>query len=206
MFPLPSAQKRILLDVARHSLIQAVHKRDTAEIVFSPELNALCSPGAFVTLHRRTRLRGCIGQIGAPQPIVPVLAHCARAAALEDPRFRPVEPHEVPEIEIELSILSALEAITIEQIEIGKHGLIVTSGARRGVLLPQVATQYRWNAARFLDETCLKAGLHHDAWREAGTRVEAFTAEVFSEADQLAGVPAAVPPYFFSGSDYSSST
>jgi AmmeMemoRadiSam system protein A len=204
MCPLPSGDRQLLLEVARRSLIQAVQNL-TVEGTCSRELNSFLSPGAFVTLHRRGRLRGCIGQIGAPQPIFPLIAYCARAAALEDPRFRPVEPHEIPEIEIELSILSALEAIAPERIEIGRHGLIVTSRGRRGLLLPQVATQYRWAVARFLEETCLKAGLDRDAWRFEETRIEAFTAEVFSESELCSRTSATreLPP---EGSNYSSST
>lgn len=205
MCPLPSAQKQLLLEIARRSLIEAAHKR-TPEDVLSSELSSMFSAGVFVTLRRRGRLRGCIGQIAAPQPIVPLVAYCARAAALDDPRFRPVEPHEIPEIEIELSILSTLEAIAPERIEIGRHGLMVTCGARRGVLLPQVAAQFGWDAGRFLQETCLKAGLHHHAWRDADARVEAFTAEIFSESELIS---LSVPPgesLLPGNSDYSSST
>lgn len=204
MYPLPNQQKQLLLEIARRSMTDAVHQRTFADVL-SPDLESFLSPGAFVTLHRRRRLRGCIGQIAFPQPIAPLIAYCARAAALEDPRFQPVEPHEIPEIEIELSILSALEPITLERIEIGRHGLMVTRGARRAVLLPQVAPQYRWDAARFLGETCLKAGLDHAAWRDADTRIEAFTAEVFSENEALSPVaPAAGRPE--TGPGYSSST
>ncbi len=204
MCPLPSAEKQLFLEVARRSLIQAVQDRD-ANHAYSQELSSFLSSGAFVTLHRRGRLRGCIGQIGLPQPVLPLIAYCARAAALEDPRFRPVEPHEIQEIEIELSILSALEAIVPEQIEIGKHGLMITSGAQRGVLLPQVATQYRWNARRFLEETCLKAGLDRDAWSVKETRIEVFTAEVFSESELCSGT-SATRESPSGGSNYSSST
>ncbi len=205
MCPLPSAHKQLLIDVARRSLLQAVTNRASEE-VFSESSISIVSHGAFVTLHRRGRLRGCIGQIGAPRPLIPLIAYCARAAALEDPRFRPVEPHELPEIEIELSILSALEAIAPERIEIGKHGLMVTCGARRGLLLPQVASQYGWNVVRFLDETCLKAGLRPGAWRDAGARIEAFTAEVFSESELLASSAPPAGPSARGASDYSSST
>ena len=92
-------------------------------------------------------------------PLIEVVAHCAKAAALEDPRFKPVRAEEVAEIEIELSILSPLQDTTLEKIEAGKHGLVVSRGWQRGVLLPQVATEFKWQAARFLEETCVKAGL-----------------------------------------------
>jgi AmmeMemoRadiSam system protein A len=203
MCPLLSSQKQLLLEIARRSLVEAVHKRTSMDI-FSLGGDGLVCTGAFVSLHLKRRLRGCIGQIGAPQPIVPVVAYCARAAALEDPRFRPVEPGELADIDIELSVLSALQAIAMEQIEIGKHGLMVTNGALRGVLLPQVPVQYGWSAARFLEETCVKAGLDRTAWRGGDTRVEAFTAEVFSESQLCAGAPSAAGPRAESG--YSSST
>jgi AmmeMemoRadiSam system protein A len=189
MCPLPNAERKLLLEIARRSLIHAVENPNSGQIP-SAGANPVLSAGAFVTLHRRGRLRGCIGQIGAPQPVIPLVAYCARAAALEDPRFRPVEAHEIPEIELELSILSALETIAPDLIEIGRHGLMVTSGAARGVLLPQVAVQYRWDAVRFLEETCVKAGLNRSAWRDKNTRIEAFTAEIFSEVEVVASVPA----------------
>jgi uncharacterized protein len=181
MCPLLSSQKQRLLQVARRSVTEAVQRRAAVDI-FSLSEDGMVSSGAFVTLHRLGRLRGCIGQIGKPQPTVPLVAYCARAAALEDPRFRSVEAQELAEIEIELSILSALETISPERIEIGKHGLMVTSGALRGVLLPQVAREHGWSAARFLEETCVKAGLDRAAWRGGAARIEAFTAEIFSES------------------------
>jgi AmmeMemoRadiSam system protein A len=111
-----------------------------------------------------------------------VVAHCAKAAALEDSRFKPVRAEEVAEIEIELSILSPLQDTTLEKIEAGKHGLVVSRGWQRGVLLPQVATEFKWQAARFLEETCVKAGLEREAWQDPHTRIQAFTAEVFNDS------------------------
>jgi len=185
MSPLPSSERRLLLDVARNALRAAVDASFAfRDLPSAPNLPL--SAGAFVTLHRTGRLRGCIGQIGAPQPTIPVVAYCTRAAALDDPRFRPVQIDELPEIKIELSILSALEEIALERIEIGKHGLVVTRGGSRGVLLPQVAAQHRLDALRFLEETCAKAGLDRGAWNKPGTRIEAFTAEVFCEPELCA--------------------
>ncbi|HVB88041.1 MAG TPA: AmmeMemoRadiSam system protein A [Candidatus Dormibacteraeota bacterium] len=186
MPPLLSSDKQFVLQVSREALLAAVEARFALDD-FPPSTNLPLAAGAFATLHRRGRLRGCIGQIGAPQPIVPLVAYCARAAALEDPRYGPVQIHEVPEIEIELSILSALEEISLDRIEIGKHGLMVTRGANRGVLLPQVATQHHLDALSFLEEVCAKAGLDRSAWRKAGTRLQAFTAEVFAESELYAG-------------------
>lgn len=203
MYPLLSSQKQLLLEIARRSMIEAVYKRPSADI-FSLGGDGLACSGAFVSLHRKRRLRGCIGQIGVPQLTAPLVAYCARAAALHDPRFRPVGSRELAEIEVELSILSALEAIAPEDIEIGKHGLMITSEAGRGVLLPQVAVQCGWSTARFLEETCIKAGLDRAAWRDHAVRIDGFTAEVFSESQLLTGEVAALPPR--GGSDYSSST
>ncbi len=182
MSSLAESEKQSLLQVARTALTAAVEGSRVTE--FLPEDGALGRPGgAFVTLFRAGRLRGCIGQLPAQAKLVGVVAHCARAVATEDPRFAPVEAAELPDITIELSVLSSLADIRPEQIEVGKHGLLVSKGLRRGVLLPQVATQFRWNGMRFLEATCEKAGLKPDAWKTAETRVEAFTAEVFSEAD-----------------------
>ena len=139
--------------------------------------------GAFVTLHRRGRLRGCVGQVLSCESLVSTVAHCAKAAALEDPRFDPVRPDEIGEIEIELSVLSPLERIAPEEIQAGRHGLMVSRGCQRGVLLPQVATQFRWSGQRLLEETCVKAGFERDAWKNPEIQVQAFTAEIFSESE-----------------------
>ncbi len=182
MSSLGSRGKQLLLELARRALDVAAERRDFLETLpQDPELGE--SIGAFVTLRKRGRLRGCIGQIGSGGSLIEVVAHCARSAALEDPRFEPVRAEEVREIEIELSVLSPLEEIAPERIEVGKHGLIVSLGPRRGVLLPQVATECRWDAGRFLEETCLKAGLERQAWRLPETRIHGFTADVFAESD-----------------------
>jgi AmmeMemoRadiSam system protein A len=142
---------------------------------------------------------GCIGQFAREQPVVEVVSYCARAAALEDPRFEPVRPDELAELELEISVLSSPREITFEEIEIGKHGLIVARGWQRGVLLPQVAAEYGWSRERFLEETCVKAGLDRNAWKEPPTRVEAFTAEVFRESEFAAELSAPKsPPYSIS--------
>ena len=151
-------------------------------------------------------MRGCIGQLPSNHPLIEVVAHCAKAAALEDPRFRPLSPQELDEIEIEISVLSPLEPIALHQIEPGKHGVVVTRGAHRGVLLPQVAAEYQWTAERFLEETCEKAGLERDAWKDAETCIEAFTAEVFSESDLRSEAPSDPEPQGRAKPRYSSST
>ena len=181
MSPLADREKQLLLEIARRALTAGVERRES--IPDFPDDEVLRQPGgAFVTLHRRGRLRGCVGQLPSKDPLIEVVVHCAKAAALEDPRFKPVRAEEVAEIEIELSILSPLQDTTLEKIEAGKHGLVVSRGWQRGVLLPQVATEFKWQAARFLEETCVKAGLEREAWQDPHTRIQAFTAEVFSES------------------------
>jgi uncharacterized protein len=181
MSSLAEREKQLLLQIARSALTLGVadkpppHDFPNEEFLHQPS-------GAFVTLHRRNRLRGCVGQLPGRDSLAAVVAHCARAAALDDSRFDPVTSAELTEIDIEVSVLSALQDVTLEAIEPGKHGLIVSRGMQRGVLLPQVATQFHWQPQRFLEETCVKAGLQRDAWKDPTTRVQAFTAEVFSEA------------------------
>ena len=175
-------EKKLLLEVARSAMSAAVEGREFAEEF--PELpHSRNLGGAFVTLHRRGRLRGCVGQVASSESLVSTVAHCAKAAALEDPRFDPVRPDEISEIAIELSVLSPLERIAPEQIQAGIHGLMVSRGSQRGVLLPQVATQFRWSGRRLLEETCVKAGFERDAWKNPEIQVQAFTAEIFNESD-----------------------
>lgn len=179
---LGSREQRTLLEVARLAVTSAVERRQSLEVLPSGE--ALDRPAAaFVTLRRGDRLRGCIGQLAATDPLVRVVADCAKAAALEDPRFEAVCREELLKLQIEISVLSALKEISPENVEVGKHGLLVSRGWLRGVLLPQVAVEFRWARERFLEETCAKAGLDRNAWRDPETRILAFTAEVFSESD-----------------------
>ena len=181
MSSLGNREKQLLLELARRALILAVERRESLDS-FPQDPESGKSFGAFVTLRKRGRLRGCIGQIGSDGSLMDVVAHCAKAAALEDPRFEPIRVEELREIEIELSVLSPLEEIAPDRIEVGRHGLMVSVGPRRGVLLPQVAIECHWAAGRFLEETCAKAGLERDAWREPETKIHGFTAEVFGES------------------------
>ena len=170
------------IELARRAVTAAAERREFLDAL-PEEPNLGQSGGAFVTLRHRGRLRGCIGQVTSTESLVQMVTYSAQAAGLEDPRFPPVRPDELAELEIELSVLSLLQETAPEQIEAGKHGLIVSRGTQRGVLLPQVATQFRWTAERFLAETCVKAGFDRDAWKDPGTRIYAFTAEVFSESE-----------------------
>jgi AmmeMemoRadiSam system protein A len=181
MFSLDNRQKLSLLSVARRAMRAAVLREPEPTSADAPTMPE-CS-GAFVTLRRRGKLRGCIGQLAVKAPMAGLVAYAAKAAALEDPRFSPVRADEFDEIEIELSLLSEPQAIKPDQIEAGHHGLIVSRGFQRGLLLPQVATEHGWNGLRLLEETCVKAGLEPDAWKDAQTGILAFTALVFSESE-----------------------
>ena len=139
--------------------------------------------GAFVSIHNHGELRGCIGHIEADEPLGRVVLRCAVAACSTDPRFPGVTASELPELQIEVSLLGPLEPIAgAEDIEIGRHGLMVEHGWNRGLLLPQVAVEWCWDSETFLTHTCHKAGLPRDAWKK-GARIWRFEAEVFGEGE-----------------------
>ena len=138
--------------------------------------------GAFVTLTKAGDLRGCIGSIHAVEPLYRAVASSAISAAFRDPRFYPLRPDEMPDIELEISVMGPIEPVkNTDEIEVGRDGLIVSRGRNAGLLLPQVATDYGWDRQTFLDQTCIKAGLEKGAWRSEQTRIEKFAAEVFGE-------------------------
>ncbi len=137
--------------------------------------------GAFVSLHVAGDLRGCIGNLQSDRPLGQVIAGCAVSAASEDPRFAPLRVEELPDVQIEISILGPIERVQdVGEIEVGRHGLIVADGFYKGLLLPQVASEHGWDRDTFLSHTCLKAGLKRDAWK-AGAQIFRFEAQVFSE-------------------------
>jgi len=136
--------------------------------------------GAFVTLTKKGQLRGCIGHIVGDKPLIFTVAEMTKAAALEDPRFPQVKPSELPDIDFEISVLTPIRKVNdIEEIVVGRDGIIITKGFYRGLLLPQVATEYGWDRITFLEHTCNKAGLPKDAWKDRDTIIEMFSAEVF---------------------------
>lgn len=139
--------------------------------------------GVFVTLHVQGRLRGCIGVIEPDEPLGESLARCAVSAALQDPRFSPLRVEELADLKVELSLLTPPRPIRPEEVEIGRHGLLASQGSRRGILLPQVATAHHLSRERFLEETCRKAGLSTDAWKDPSTELYAFTCEIVTEED-----------------------
>jgi AmmeMemoRadiSam system protein A len=186
MSRLSSDDCRALLDLARRAILNAVV--DKRILDFSTYNLSLTEPvGAFVTLHRDGRLRGCVGQVESPDSLVETIARAAVNAALHDPRFPAVAADEVGSLEIEISVLSPPAPIAPDAILLGSHGLLIVNGGKRGLLLPQVATERQWSSQRFLEETCAKAGLPRDAWREPATRVLAFKAEVFSDTSVCVG-------------------
>ncbi len=179
-----SASRAALLQLARHAIASAVGAEYA--IAFDAALPILGERrGAFVTLHQRARLRGCIGRVEPDAPLRALVPEMARAAAFSDPRFPAVRADEVAGLAIEISLLSVPAPVRdADDVDVGRHGLITAARGRRGLLLPQVATQYGWSAEEFLDEVCAKAGLPAGAWRADGARLHAFTAEVFSEEDR----------------------
>ena len=178
---LDDAAKKGLLQRARHAIARAIGV--TTDLIPHPQspIPGDVRAGAFVTLRIRGNLRGCIGY---PEPellLIDVVDRCAVSAALADPRFPPLSTDEWSHIYLELSVLGPIESVTdIRDVVIGRDGLIVEFGRRRGLLLPQVAVEWKWNADEFASQTCVKAGLPRDAWKK-GAKLFKFEAEVFGE-------------------------
>lgn len=175
-------QKQILLKLARDT----IEKYITTGIILKyenkdPVLNEKC--GAFVTIHKKGQLRGCIGMIQATQELHKTIVEMAIESSTGDPRFSPVIPEELNEIDIEISVLTPPKKIkSIDEITLGKHGVIVRKGNRSGVFLPQVATETGWDKKTFLEQLCIgKAGLPKDAYLDKDIDIYIFEAEVFGE-------------------------
>jgi AmmeMemoRadiSam system protein A len=138
--------------------------------------------GAFVTLRESGALRGCVGYTSAVKPLYMTVRDTAALAALHDPRFQPVSPSELPRLEYEISVLSSLRRVTdIQQIKVGKDGLLMKIGANEGLLLPQVPVEQKWDREKFLEETCVKAGVRPNCWKDENTDIFMFTSVVFGE-------------------------
>jgi AmmeMemoRadiSam system protein A len=175
------AQRRELIEVARDAVTGSVTGRSAPHPIESDEGSE--ASGAFVTLKKHGQLRGCIGTLECRRPLAEEIARVAVSAAREDPRFEPVRAAELAELDIEVSVLGPLEEIDPrdpDAIVIGRHGLVVEQGRRRGLLLPQVAPEWGWDRDEFLAHTCKKAGLPADAWKN-GAKVYRFAAEVFGD-------------------------
>jgi AmmeMemoRadiSam system protein A len=171
-------ERGLLLEMAHRSIQAALDGRKLDLIAPNTHLGEM--RGAFTTLHLEGRLRGCIGYVIPTHSLYRTVAETAQAAAFDDPRFSPVTAEEAPRLRIEISVLSPLHPVRPEEVVTGVHGLIVTKGGRRGLLLPQVPVEWHWDRETFLSQTCLKAGLPPDAWMQ-DIDLQAFTAEVFGE-------------------------
>ncbi len=178
---LSTRERRYLLELARRSIAAAVRQERLPEPeAITPAMSQ--KRGAFVTIRKRGELRGCIGYIIGMQPLMLAVREMAVAAALRDPRFRPIEEHELGELTLEISVLTPLAPVAeLESIQVGRDGLMVRQGQYQGLLLPQVAAEYGWDRESFLSQTCRKAGLPPDAWRRGGLEISSFQAEVFGE-------------------------
>ena len=180
MSPLSEADQQVLLRMARRALEEGVRGHRLPEVE-EPSGVLREHRGAFVTLRKVRQLRGCIGVVEAFQPLYQTVLECAVAAALHDPRFHPVTLEELAELRAEISVLSALIEVSPGEVEVGRHGLLMSQGDRRGVLLPQVAVEWKWDRERFLEETCHKAGLPRNAWQR-GARIQAFSVQIIAES------------------------
>ncbi|MBN1283153.1 MAG: AmmeMemoRadiSam system protein A [Proteobacteria bacterium] len=181
---LSESEKTTLLKLARETISQ--YLKDGKRVPL-PKAKGLLAEhaGAFVTLHKRGQLRGCIGNMIGIRPLVETIQEMAISAATEDPRFHRVQPEEMTEIDIEISVLSPMKRVKdVSEIEVGTHGILMRRGMYQGVLLPQVATEWGWDREEFLAHTCEKAGLPPDAWRDPETAIEIFSAEVFGEGQR----------------------
>ena len=171
-------ERTLLLRLAHESILSALEERTISP---EPPTPHLAEPrGAFTSLYLRGELRGCVGYVLPVSSVYQAVIDTARAAAFEDARFYPVKLGEAEHLQIELSILSPPYPISADEVEVGRHGLLISMEGRRGLLLPQVPIERDWDRVTFLEQTCRKAGLPIDAWQK-GAVIEAFMAEVFGE-------------------------
>lgn len=175
---LSSLEKEQLIALARRTIASVLFGKDKGEFPLSDGLRE--KNGAFVTIKHKGQLRGCIGYIRAVLPLNETISEMALQAAFHDPRFSPLGKDEWEDIDIEISVLTPLKKIQdVSEIQVGIHGLFIEKGSRSGLLLPQVATEYHWDAITFLENTCHKAGLPKDAWKSEAVNIYVFSAEVF---------------------------
>ena len=176
-------EQKALLKLARGRIARLVGREGDG-----PAKDELPGPemkrGAFVTLHKQGRLRGCIGNFISDEPLTELIQDMAVAAASQDPRFPPLGAAELDQVDLEISVLSPLRRISdVNEIKVGTHGIYMVSPRGRGVLLPQVATEYGWDRDTFLDQTCVKAGLRPGCWRDPDTEILIFSAQIFGEKE-----------------------
>lgn len=178
---LSAVEKEKLLAIARESIIGFVNNGQAPNFQVTEE-SLLAKQGCFVTIKKDGSLRGCLGQFTSDSPLHLLVKEMAIAAATRDPRFYPMRSEDLENFELEISVLSSLSKIeSIDEIEIGKHGLYIEKNFYRGVLLPQVAVEYGWDRNTFLGQTCLKAGLSKDDWKDEAD-IYIFSAEIYGDS------------------------
>jgi len=180
--PLEPREKELLLKIARNAIEERLRTHRNSE---APGCAGAAAGdcGAFVTLRRDGELRGCIGLLSSERPLYETVREMALAAAFKDPRFDPVTEDELDDLSVEISVLSPMREIDDpEEVEAGRHGVCIIDGARRGVLLPQVARENGFTREEFLSQACIKAGLDPDSWRQ-GARIHIFEADIITESD-----------------------
>ncbi len=177
---LTEEEKNILINIVKRTIQCKLDGTETPELQVESEILKE-KRGAFVTLKKNGQLRGCIGYIDAKRPLYKTIEEMAVASAFNDPRFSPLRRDELKHLILEISVLSPLTIIrNVEEINIGVHGLYIVKGYHSGLLLPQVAIEYKWDRLTFLEETCYKANISPNAWKEKDTKIYIFSANVFS--------------------------
>jgi AmmeMemoRadiSam system protein A len=178
---LSEGAKRALLSLARQRLLE--HLEQSEPEAFEVESAALKEHrAAFVTWRtKHGELRGCIGEVIAKRPLVESIERMAVASGTEDPRFPPITTDELPHLTVEISALTPMASIRPENVDVGRHGLMISKGHRSGLLLPQVPLEQGWDRDDYLRGLCAKAGLANDAWRESDVQLRSFEAEVWGE-------------------------
>ena len=184
MIELSDKQQIEMLRLARKTITDSLSiEYDPGKLDLDDEIyKNIC--GAFVTLHIKGSLRGCIGNIVGTKPVPETVAEMAKSSAFRDPRFNPLSKEEYNNIDIEISILSPIEIVNdVSEIVVGRDGVIISRGFNSGLLLPQVATEQGWDRDTFIEHTCHKAGLPGNAWTDPDTKIEKFSAQVFGEIE-----------------------
>lgn len=178
---LNTQEQEILLSIARQAIVDQV-QTGRYEVEPREEKSLNSRSGCFVSIKQQGKLRGCIGNFQSELPLFTEVAEMAVSSATNDPRFYPMQKADLQDFQLEISVLSPLEKIEdIEDIEVGKHGIYLEKSFHRGVLLPQVASEHRWDRKTFLMQTCIKAGLPTDAWKTEDAEIYIFSAQIFSE-------------------------
>ena len=177
---LTKKEQKELLKIARKTVVEYVTTQKVPVVVTaSPGLNL--HSGCFVTVKQKGELRGCIGNFVSDQQLYLLVQEMTVSAATRDPRFYPMKVQDLDDFTLDISVLSPLEKIaSVEEIRVGIHGIYIVKGSYRGVLLPQVATEYGWSRDQFLKHTCIKAGLPENAW-QGECDIYRFSAQVFGD-------------------------